>query len=48
MPIERRQAATALFLLVLAAIALYFCYLITRPFLSPIFLAVVTLVQIRL
>jgi predicted PurR-regulated permease PerM len=37
---ERKQVATALFLLVLAAIALYFCFLIIRPFLSPIFLAV--------
>jgi predicted PurR-regulated permease PerM len=37
---ERKQAASALFLVVLAVIALYFCYLITRPFLSPIFLAV--------
>src|SRR6267142_49176 len=36
---ERKQA-TALFLLVLAAIALYLCYLISRPFLSAIFLAV--------
>ena len=27
-------------MLVLAAIALYFCYVITRPFLSPVFLAV--------
>ena len=37
---ERKQGVTALFLLVLAAIALYFCFLIIRPFLSPIFLAV--------
>jgi predicted PurR-regulated permease PerM len=37
--VERKQATTAVFLLVLAAIAVYFCYLITRPFLSPIFLA---------
>ena len=37
---ERKQVTTALFLLVLAAIALYFCFLIIRPFLSPIFLAV--------
>ena len=36
---ERKQATSAVFLLVLAAIALYFCYLITRPFISPIFLA---------
>ena len=37
---ERKQVATALFLLVLAAIALYFCFLIIRPFLAPIFVAV--------
>jgi predicted PurR-regulated permease PerM len=36
---ERKQATT-FFLLALAAIALYFCYIIARPFLSPIFLAV--------
>jgi predicted PurR-regulated permease PerM len=36
---DRKQATTTLFLLVLAAIALYFCYLIARPFLSPVFLA---------
>jgi predicted PurR-regulated permease PerM len=38
--VERKQAATVVFLLVLAAIALYFCFVITRPFLSPIFLAI--------
>jgi len=38
--VERKPAASALFLLALAALALYFCYLITRPFLTPIFLAV--------
>ena len=38
--LEKKQAATILFLLVLAAFALYFCYVITRPFLSPVFLAV--------
>src|SRR5512133_187327 len=37
---ERKQVTTTYFLLALAAIALYFCYLIARPFLSPIFLAV--------
>jgi predicted PurR-regulated permease PerM len=37
---ERKQAASAIFLAVLAAIAIYFCFVITRPFLSPIFLAV--------
>src|ERR1051326_7708062 len=36
---EGGQLTTA-FLLVLAAIALYFCYLIARPFLNPVFLAV--------
>ena len=37
---ERRQAASTLFLLALAAVALYFCYVIAKPFLSPIFFAV--------
>ena len=37
---ERKQAATTFFLLALAATALYFGYVIARPFLSPIFLAV--------
>jgi predicted PurR-regulated permease PerM len=37
--VERKQVVNALFLLVLAAIALYFCFLIIRPFLRPIFLA---------
>jgi predicted PurR-regulated permease PerM len=37
---EREQAASTYFLLALAAIALYFCYIIARPFLSPVFLAV--------
>jgi predicted PurR-regulated permease PerM len=37
---ERKQAATTFFLLALAAAALYFCYVIARPFLNPIFLAV--------
>lgn len=35
-----RRVATAIFLLVVAAAALYFCYLVTKPFLGPIFLAV--------
>ena len=37
---EKKPPASTLFLLALAAIALYFCYLIARPFLNPIFLAV--------
>src|SRR5215472_6959607 len=37
---ERKPTASTLFLLALAALALYFCYLIARPFLTPIFLAV--------
>src|SRR6185295_7458352 len=37
---ERKQATTTIFLLALAAVALYFCYIIAKPFLSPIFLAV--------
>lgn len=41
---ERKEATTAAFLLVLAVIALYFCYVITRPFLSPIFLALMLVI----
>src|SRR5665811_1944853 len=37
---ERKQATTTFFLLALSAIALYFCYVIARPFLSPVFLAI--------
>ncbi len=37
---ERKQVTTTFFLIALTAIALYFCYLIARPFLSPVFLAV--------
>ena len=37
---ERKQATTTFFLLSLFPIALYFCYVIARPFLSPAFLAV--------
>ena len=37
---EKKPPASTLFLLALAALALYFCYLIARPFLNPIFLAV--------
>ena len=37
---ERKPAVSTLFLLAVAAVALYFCYLIARPFLTPIFLAV--------
>ena len=37
---ERKQATTTLFLLALSAIALYFCYVLAKPFLSPVFLAV--------
>ncbi len=37
---EGKPATSTLFLLALAAIAFYFCYLIARPFLTPIFLAV--------
>ena len=37
---ERKQSTTAIFLLALAAAALYFCYVIAKPFLSPVFLAV--------
>lgn len=37
---EKKLSTSTFFLLALAAIALYFCYLIARPFLTPIFLAV--------
>ncbi len=37
---DRKRATATLFLLALITIALYFCYLIARPFLTPIFLAV--------
>ncbi len=37
---DRKRARATFFLLALTTIALYFCYLIARPFLSPIFLAV--------
>ena len=37
---ERNQATTTFFLLALTAVALYFCYVISKPFLSSIFLAV--------
>ncbi len=36
-----RKQATTIFLLALAGVALYLCYLIARPFLTPIFAAVV-------
>lgn len=37
---EKRPSASTLFLLALAALALYFCYLIASPFRAPIFLAI--------
>src|SRR6185312_4529445 len=37
---DRKRATATLFLLALATIAIYFCYLIARPFLTPIFSAV--------
>lgn len=37
---EKKQVTATFFLMALTAIALYFCYLIARPFLSPVFLAV--------
>src|SRR5262249_11188395 len=36
----QRKQVTTLFLLVLAAVALYLCYIIAKPFLAPFFLAV--------
>jgi predicted PurR-regulated permease PerM len=41
---ERKPATTTFFLLALAATALYFCYVIARPFLSAIFLAVMIVI----
>jgi predicted PurR-regulated permease PerM len=38
---EQKQTASTVFLLGLAAISLYFCYVIAKPFFEPIFLAVV-------
>ena len=37
--VPRRLSVGMVFLLVLAAVALYFCYFIARPFLAPVFLA---------
>jgi predicted PurR-regulated permease PerM len=37
---DRKRAMTTLFLVILAATALYFCYLIAKPFLNPVFLAI--------
>jgi predicted PurR-regulated permease PerM len=37
---QRKPPASTLFLLALAAVAFYFCYLIAQPFLYPVFLAV--------
>ena len=37
---EERPSASTVFLVALAAIALYFCYLIASPFRGPIFLAI--------
>ena len=39
-PAEAKPSASTLFLLAVAAVALYLCYLIARPFLRSIFLAV--------
>ncbi|MCU1287245.1 MAG: hypothetical protein JWO13_3595 [Acidobacteriales bacterium] len=44
MPMERKKAATTFFLLALAAISLYFCYLIARPFVGAIFSAVMLVI----
>ena len=38
--LEKRSSASTLFLLALAALALYFCHLIASPLRAPIFLAV--------
>lgn len=36
---ERKPTATIIFLFALAAVSVYFCYLLARPFFGPIFLA---------
>jgi predicted PurR-regulated permease PerM len=38
---NQRKRATIIFLLALGAVTLWFCYLIARPFLKPVFFAVV-------
>jgi predicted PurR-regulated permease PerM len=38
---NQRRRATIIFLVTLSAVTLWFCYLITRPFLKPVFFAVV-------
>lgn len=38
---NQRRRATIIFLLALSAVTLWFCYLIARPFLKPVFFAVV-------
>ena len=39
--INRRRRATIIFLLALSAVTLWFCYLIAKPFLNPVFFAVI-------
>jgi predicted PurR-regulated permease PerM len=39
--INRRRRATIIFLIALSAVTLWFCYLIAKPFLNPLFFAVV-------
>ena len=39
--INRRRRATIIFLVALSAVTLWFCYLIAKPFLNPVFFAVV-------
>jgi predicted PurR-regulated permease PerM len=43
---ERKHAST-LFLLALAGISLYLCFLIVRPFLGPFFLAIMMAIVCR-
>jgi predicted PurR-regulated permease PerM len=41
---NQRRRAPIIFLLVLSAVTLWFCYLIARPFLEPVFFAVVLVI----
>jgi predicted PurR-regulated permease PerM len=41
---NQRRRATIIFLLALSAVTLWFCYMIARPFLEPVFFAVVLVI----
>src|SRR4030095_1613447 len=44
---NQRRRATIIFLVALSALTLWFCYLIARPFLKPIFFAVALAIVFR-